>query len=318
MTAFLIDLWHDLREKRLWPVAVGLLAATAAIPLLLFKPATSETATGPVASGRPAPGPQLPAVTVATGPTSGSTLDTFKQKDPFQSMADLQGPQGPAAGSPTPSTSTSSPSSGSGKTSGSVAGSGAGGGGSSSKSSTGSSTKGSTGGSTSGGSSSPNPTVQWFSYTADFSFGTPDHLKTMKKVPTLTVLPDTKVAVIVFMGVSADGKHANFFIADTSFQPQGEGKCNAKGSACRVVTLSLSDSGNEEAFVSKDGSAEYDVKLIAIHRASLADTQGKSSSVSTKKKIGAGAGVAAAGRGALAGGSIPMLSPLPAVARELK
>jgi hypothetical protein len=318
MTTLLIDLWHDLREKRLWPVAVGLLAATAAIPLLLFKPASSEPVTGPIASSRPAPGPQLPAVTIAAGPTSGSTLDTFKQKDPFQSMADLQSSSPQPGGSTKPPSSSPGPSSGSGKTSGSVAGSGASGGGSS-KGSTGSSTKGSTGGGTTGGSGSSTPTVQWFSYTADFSFGTPDHMKTMKKVPTLTVLPDAKVAAIVFMGVSADGKHANFFIGDTNFQPQGEGKCNAKGSACRVVTLSLSDSHNEEAFVSKDGSAEYDVKLLAINRSSLSDAQGKSAGVSTKK-VGAetGAGVAAAGKGAFAGDSIPLLSPLPAVARQLK
>ena len=29
MNAFFLDLWHDLKQKRLWPVAVALLAAIA-------------------------------------------------------------------------------------------------------------------------------------------------------------------------------------------------------------------------------------------------------------------------------------------------
>ena len=33
------DLWHDLREKRLWPVAALLLLALVAVPVLLAKPA---------------------------------------------------------------------------------------------------------------------------------------------------------------------------------------------------------------------------------------------------------------------------------------
>ena len=39
MKIFLLDLWHDLKEKRLWPVAVVLLAALVAVPVLLAKPA---------------------------------------------------------------------------------------------------------------------------------------------------------------------------------------------------------------------------------------------------------------------------------------
>ena len=39
MKAFVLDLWHDLREKRLWPVAVLLLAGLVAVPVLLAKPA---------------------------------------------------------------------------------------------------------------------------------------------------------------------------------------------------------------------------------------------------------------------------------------
>ncbi len=39
MKIFLLDLWHDLRQKRLAPVAVVLLLALVAVPVLLAKPA---------------------------------------------------------------------------------------------------------------------------------------------------------------------------------------------------------------------------------------------------------------------------------------
>ena len=39
MTNFLLDIWSDLREKRLWPVAVALLVALVAVPVVLSKPA---------------------------------------------------------------------------------------------------------------------------------------------------------------------------------------------------------------------------------------------------------------------------------------
>ena len=40
MTTFFLDLWQDLREKRLWPVAAGLAVAIVALPVALVKPAS--------------------------------------------------------------------------------------------------------------------------------------------------------------------------------------------------------------------------------------------------------------------------------------
>ena len=37
MKVFFLDLWQDLREKRLWPVALVLLLGLAAVPVLLAK-----------------------------------------------------------------------------------------------------------------------------------------------------------------------------------------------------------------------------------------------------------------------------------------
>ena len=37
MKIFLLDLWHDLQAKRLWPVAAVLVVALVAVPVVLSK-----------------------------------------------------------------------------------------------------------------------------------------------------------------------------------------------------------------------------------------------------------------------------------------
>ena len=66
MTTFFIDLWQDLREKRLWPVAVGLLAAIVAVPVILFKPASDAAPPSIAAAQKAGAAPTLPVVTVGT------------------------------------------------------------------------------------------------------------------------------------------------------------------------------------------------------------------------------------------------------------
>jgi hypothetical protein len=114
------------------------------------------------------------------------------------------------------------------------------------------------------------PSVKWFHYTADFSFGKAGKKpKTHKSVGNFTLLPDETTPAVVFLGIDGDHKSAMFFISDPGFTAQGEGKCNAKGAACRFVTLKLADTSDEETFSSVDGSVSYDLKLLGIKREEL-------------------------------------------------
>jgi len=90
MTSFFVDIWADLREKRLWPAAVGLLAAIVAVPVVLFKPA-SDAAPPSAVAPHGKQGPILPVVHVDGGPLMGSHLEAFSasEKNPFKPMKDL-------------------------------------------------------------------------------------------------------------------------------------------------------------------------------------------------------------------------------------
>jgi hypothetical protein len=302
MTTFFIDLWHDLRERRLWPVAVGLLAAIVAVPAILFKPvsdATPPSAAAPHPSGTPV----LPVVSVESGPIHGSKLEAFRasEKNPFKPMKDLAA--APATGA-TPGagtsgsnvTSASGSSSSSGGTSSSSGGtSPSSGGGAVSGGSPAGGTSNS-GGSTSGGSSQP--TTEWFRYAADFSFGqTGDKAQVFKSVANFTLLPNETTPAVVFLGAGADGKTAMFYVADPAYTADGEGSCNAKGADCRYVTLKVGDSTDEETFSAVDGSVSYDLKLLKIDREKLgsgSDPVAPADPKNGKTLAATGAGVSAA------------------------
>jgi hypothetical protein len=255
---FFLDLWHDLREKRLWPVAVGLLAAAIAIPVVLLKPADTPTST-PVAVADAGEPETLPAVSVDTGPTNGSKLETFSKRDPFKPLKDLE---------KEPATDDGSSKSGDGSGDGGSAGGsdplagGLGGG-----TDTGGS---SSGGSSDGGTSLATPTSpsnqpqRWYRYAVDVKFGEPTQQKTVKGVPRLGALPDDENPTVIFMGVTDSGDTAVFLVIDESLAADGEGRC--RDDDCRLVELGLGDGADEESFTSDDGSVQYDLQLLNIKR----------------------------------------------------
>jgi hypothetical protein len=260
MTTFLLDLWQDLRAKRLWPVAVALLAATVAVPVVLFKPASSTPApnTAAVASNDD----KLPAVTLDASSVNGSHLDVFKQKNPFSSEGDVIGGAG-GAGGENPLTDSV------GKAvdkAGDAAGGGSGGGG-------GSTTP-------SGDTSGPAPTgpdgkpmepgVHYFTYTADVEFGPRGRTKTYKGLQELDLLPDGDSPVVAFMGVRS-GQKAMFFIADPAFRADGEGQCSPSPDNCMFVYLSKDEDHNEETLSAQNGRVEYVLELKDLHTKGLSE-----------------------------------------------
>jgi hypothetical protein len=305
MTSFFVDIWHDLREKRLWPAAVGLLAAIVAVPVILFKPA-SDGAPPSATTHKGDNTPTLPVVHVVGGPLMGSHLEAFSasEKNPFKPMKDLAKTNSGGASGPTASSaSTSGGTGGTSTTGGSATG---GTGGSSGSASGGTSPSG--GGKTPSSTTTTTKTTKWFHYVADFSFGeTGAKATTFKSRASYTLLPDENKPVVVFLGLSADNKSALFFVSDPGIQADGEGTCLGKGS-CQFVTLSASETGDEENFSAIDGSVSYDLKLLTIKREEL----GTGTQPATPAAPKAGKALADTGQGVAAAAATTQ-SVLPAV-----
>jgi hypothetical protein len=248
MTTFLLDIWHDLREKRLWPVAMGLLIATVAIPVVLSKPAEApKVESAPPAAQTAA----LPTVARDQSIVDTSALDAFDIKDPFNSSSD-----GAGAGTPSDGTSSASgSSSGGGATGGGVtggdSGTGMAGGGA-----------GGTGGT--GGGSGAGGGTKYFTYTVDVRFGK-RKLTAFKGLRTLDLLPNDQNPVVSFMGMTDNAKTAVFFVVDPAFEADGEGTCNPSPEDCRFIYMGVDDDRDEETLSAAEGALEYTLILDRIN-----------------------------------------------------
>jgi hypothetical protein len=259
MTTFLLDLWQDLRAKRLWPIAVALLVATIAVPVLLFKPAsTTPPALGAAQTG----GQKLPVVTLDSSSVANSHLNVFKEKNPFNAVGGSGGAAGGGGGTTTLGASVASAVASTNSSGASAAGSTA---------SSGSSGSGETTPASSSRSSTT-PSVHFFTYTADLRFGKRGSEKTYKSVKELDVLPDGTHPVISFYGVKS-GNTAVFFLPDPAFRADGEGDCLPSPDNCRFLYLKKDDAHNEETLSAQNGTIEYTLKLTGLHVKSISQSE---------------------------------------------
>ncbi len=258
MTIFL-DLWQDLREKRLWPVAAGLVVALIATPIVLFKPASSTPDT-PLPTARAPEGVQLPVVSVSSGPGAGSKLQSFQARDPFKPLDQLS----------TTSKSTSATSSSGGSTTGSSSPGGstiqaAGAGATSSAPSGGSAPL--AGGSSGAGSGSPTPAptanhVAYYRWIAHVRFGAPGKEQSTK-LEEGQVLPSKKDPVVMFLGVDASSNKALFLVLSSNVYAYGKGECSPTTGPCSVIWLSPNGSSSE-SFAEYKGGSQWDLKLTSV------------------------------------------------------
>lgn len=268
MKIFFLDLWHDLKEKRLWPVAVALLAGLVAVPVLLAKSPAPAPAPAPVAA--PAAKPdvlkQLAKVKLGTDvPGDGSTLGVFNPSDPFTPPKGAIKKQDDGTSKnpgPTPGT---TPSPTGGDTTGGTGGT----------TSPGGTTGGGTpNGNTGGGTTT---TTTTYKYVVDLTFsanGKTRHIKGMEK---LEMLPNQNSPLLIFMGVTAKGSSA-VFLVDSTLKAAGEGKCKPSASQCALAYIGA---GSKYMFTEEDGDT-YTVRIDEIRKVKV-DANGKSAKAGSAK-----------------------------------
>jgi hypothetical protein len=255
MKIFLLDLWHDLKEKRLWPVAVVLLAGLVAVPVLLAKPADKSPAPAPVANDagpKPDVLKQLAKVKLGEDEVGdGSTLGAFNPSNPFNppkgaikkdpSAAAAAGPSSGAAASQTPAGDDGSTVTPGGGTTGDVPGGLPGG--------------GDTGGGT------PTTTTTAYKYVVDLTFTANGHKRRIRGMEKLDMLPNQSSPLLIFMGVTPKGSNA-VFLVDSTLEAAGEGSCKPSASECAFAYIGA---GSEYIFTEEDGDS-YTVRIDEIRK----------------------------------------------------
>ena len=259
------DTWRFLVQRKLWPVALLLVAAAAAVPMLLSK--------------EPA-GPAAPA-TAAVKSDEDSTLAT----EPIVALADegdraqrrrvLGSPKDPfkpnATPTPTPDPSAPTQAQGPAAPSGGVQTPSGGGTG------TPVSTPGSPGGAPSiPGFTTPmtpvTPKKKYELYELTVRFGaSEDGTQPRQDVKRLEALPSSDEPVLIYLGVLEDQKTAVFMV-ESGVVAQGDGECRPSRGTCETIHLK---EGETEFFdvpgESTDGSeattsAQYQLDVVKIRK----------------------------------------------------
>lgn len=241
-------------QRRLWPVAILLVAAVAAVPVLLAKD--------------PAPAPAAPPATADTGTdvlASQPIVAEATSSDRAKRRKVLGKPKNPFAVEKTTTASDTPPSSDGTATANDPA----------------TPSSAPTGGSSAPGvivpiggtpvtpvpgtPAAPHKSYAPGSLTVRFSEGDSSGRKTVDK---LEALPNAEAPVLIYLGLSRDGKSA-IFLVDEGVEAVGDGDCDPAPDKCETVELKV---GETEFLDVKDENgnvtAQYQLDLLKIHGAS--------------------------------------------------
>jgi hypothetical protein len=254
-----LEIWNDLRDRRLWPVAAVLLLALVAVPVVLVKPAEempSQASTPTTAANSSDPLAKQAVVKAfdAKPLVRISRLDQFSAKDPFKPIEQL-----------VPIKGTDTLIAGAGSSGGAAAGGGStadpgtipGGGGTTPTTPT---TPG--GGTT---PTTPKTKTQKYTYVIDLSFGLTGKAERYQSFERLGMLPSQNSPLLVYLGVDASGTQAAFLV-DSTLTADGEGTCKPSTANCGVVYL---QAGERETFADGEGHS-YELVMDQIRRVAVA------------------------------------------------
>jgi len=256
------NMFKELVERKLWPIALVLVIALVAVPVLLTKKAPTDIVTPPSGPLPYSSGATLPAISVQTAP--GNSNLGGKGRDPFT-------PQHVATTSTTATVAsvTASPSTG-------TAATGAGSSGSSSTASSGGSGTG-TSTSTAGGtpaptSSTPAPKAPakpapagltaTESYHVSLAITTSNGgVNTIDPLERLSILPSQQQPMLVELGV-LQGGHSVLFAVEPGTAVSGAGSCTPGPIDCEILSL---NPGQTEGISKQTASGSTPVALFSVN-----------------------------------------------------
>jgi len=264
---FLRNVLHDLVEKKLWPVAVALVVALIAVPVVLGGGGTDATAdAGAVATTNGLEDHRdvaRAAVVSLEEQAAGKVVRDGQTRNPFSqhhqpkaqeivSQAIEKAKTLVTGGS---GSSGSAPSGGSGSSGSAPAPAPAG--------STGGGGTPTTGGSAPAKSKPKSDAEADSTYHVSLKFGEAGSEKTYKNVARLTPLPSSTNPFFVFLGLKDDGKTAVFLISADAV-PSGDGVCKPSAESCETVELKKGDVEFFDLQTGTAGVVQYQLDLNGI------------------------------------------------------
>jgi hypothetical protein len=246
---FALQLWNDLRARRLLPVAALLLAGLVAAPILLAKKAEEPAATSPeppaaqAKDGQPRGPEELAQVKLedALGEGTGSSLSAFDASDPFAPPREvIEAARRAATGGGDLSGGATGDTGGTG-TGDTGAGTGTGG----ETPDTG------TGDTPDTGTGDGDTQTTEFTYVLDLTFWANGRRRKIEGLEKLDMLPSEAAPLLIFMGVSENAGNA-VFLVDSTLETTGEGKCKPSRSDCAFLYLGA---GSEQEFTNDQGDS---------------------------------------------------------------
>ena len=240
-------LWEELVDRRLWPVAAGLLVALVAIPLLLLKsapeqPVSASPAAAPASVVASPAGVKISDVSGSAyaGAVRGSTKNPFKPQGISASASSSS-----SVGTTATSASTGSTGSGTGSTG-----------------STGSTSQG--GGQGGGKPDTPKTPPPGGDVSPDvvamLEFGLAGEKPKKRRVPEFTPLPSSTSPVVVYMGQSNDDEAT--FLVSSDVTPAGDGRCFPDDRTCSTLYLKPGDVAYLTAATNDGQPVRYRLKFI--------------------------------------------------------
>jgi hypothetical protein len=244
MTDSAKNIWNDLREKRLWPVAVVMLIAIVAIPTVLAKSATTPAPSGDTVVTETGRSTSILALDSESAEASGtgSSLDVFAPDDPFTPPS--------AAVKASETETTGATAAGVDETIDVSVGAG-------------------------GGDKIdetvdvelPAPRTETktetasYEYVADVSFWQKGRRRQIEGLRKLDMLPNQSAPLLIFMGAQGDGGNATFLV-DSTLTTAGEGSCRPSAENCAFVDIGP---GAEHVFTTEEGES-FRLRIEEIRR----------------------------------------------------
>jgi hypothetical protein len=247
---FLAAPFKQLLERRLWPVAVLLVAALAAVPMVLAAdPEPAGPATGATASAGGMTEPIVSRADAARTDTERKVLGSAK--NPFRPAVKAQPVKEDKLD-------VIDDGSGAARLTGGAAGAGAGG------TDAGSSDPATP--STPVVTATPEPKPTFELYSLSVRFGPSTGPLTERTLERLTGLPRGRRPALLYLGLKKDHKTAVFMV-DATAEVDGDGHCNPSPTDCQTLTMKAGDT----EFIDTASGNQFELDLLKVHTSTTTD-----------------------------------------------